>query len=169
MIKDDIYKLNNINNNSNNNTISSNNNNTINNTISNNNNNNNDSNLVINREPKRRRLNSSYCNLIDNIEQQPLNNIEVINDLDHYINIKFSKEELQKYHINPLLFWKTNQYNFPKLAIIAKAIFTIQSSSTSSEQVFSTCGDLIGDTRVNLDPENVSSMLFLHSVKDFIN
>jgi hypothetical protein len=64
------------------------------------------------------------------------------------MNLKISEKELY----------------LPTLSIIAKSIFVIQASSSSSERIFSLSGQLIEDRRTCLNTEIVSSLLFCHNI-----
>ena len=62
---------------------------------------------------------------------------------------------------DPLKFWATHECQYPLLANVARALLCIQGSSTASERMFSTAGDIVGPLRSNLDCERVDQLVFL--------
>lgn len=66
-------------------------------------------------------------------------------------------------NMNPLEWWKHNKKIFPKLWSVAKAVFTVQATSASSERVFSTAGNEITDKRNRLNPETAEHLILLNS------
>ena len=62
---------------------------------------------------------------------------------------------------NPLLWWKCNKHRFPVLARLAQAFLTAPPSSVQSERIFSTAGDVYGDHRARLLPDNADKLIFL--------
>jgi len=62
---------------------------------------------------------------------------------------------------NPLLWWKCNQHRFPVLARLAQAFLAAPPSSVQSERIFSTAGDVYGDHRARLLPDNADKLIFL--------
>ena len=59
--------------------------------------------------------------------------------------------------------WQKNQNTYPKLAHLARQIFCVPASSSSSERVFSAAGRIIEERRTRLKPDTVDSLLFLHA------
>ena len=51
---------------------------------------------------------------------------------------------------------------FPNLAQLAKAVIGIPATSTPSERLFSTAGNIVTKKRSCLNPENVDVILFLN-------
>ena len=62
---------------------------------------------------------------------------------------------------NPLLWWKFNQNRFPVLSRLAQAFLAAPPSSVQSERIFSTAGDVYGDHRARLLPDNADKLIFL--------
>jgi hypothetical protein len=82
------------------------------------------------------------------------------------------RQEVQRYlyestqaekSICPLHWWSTHQEIFPRLAILARKYLTSPATSTSSERVFSTAGDILSDTRNRLDSELADQFIFLNA------
>ena len=67
---------------------------------------------------------------------------------------------------DPLQWWKMNALNFPYLSRYARIFLAIPGSSTPSERVFSTAGNVIRPERACLTPDNVDILVFLkHNMK----
>ena len=63
---------------------------------------------------------------------------------------------------NPLDWWRDNQYEFYLLALLARRILCIPSTSAPSERVFSTAGHTITKLRASLNSANAADVIFLH-------
>ena len=63
---------------------------------------------------------------------------------------------------NPLDCWRDNQYQFNLLALLARRILGIPSTSAPSERVFSTAGHTITKLRPSLNSANAPDLIFLH-------
>ena len=63
---------------------------------------------------------------------------------------------------NPLDWWRDNQYQFNLLALLARRILCIPSTSAPSERVFSTAGHTITKLRASLNSANAADLIFLH-------
>ena len=77
-------------------------------------------------------------------------------EIRHYL-----EEESTDIDTNPLVWWKQYQSRFPRIAVLARKTLCIPATSTPSERLFSTAGDIINAKRARLDPENVSMLCFL--------
>lgn len=62
---------------------------------------------------------------------------------------------------NPLDWWKLYQNNFPTVSQLAKHYLCIQATSSPSERVFSTGGNIVTCKRASLKPDNVDQLVFL--------
>ena len=62
---------------------------------------------------------------------------------------------------NPLVWWKSQQSNFPVLAKLAKKYLCICASSLASERLFSSAGNVISPFRAATKPEKVDMLVFL--------
>ena len=63
---------------------------------------------------------------------------------------------------NPLDWWRDNQYQFNLLALLARRILCIPSTSAPSERVFSTAGHTITKLRASLNSANAADVISLH-------
>ncbi len=64
-------------------------------------------------------------------------------------------------HEDVLRFWKTSAGSLPRLAKVARKIFSIPSGSSSAERVFSAAGLLSRAHRMSLKPDTLSKLMFL--------
>ena len=77
-------------------------------------------------------------------------------EIERYLQVpKVDEEE------NPLEWWKTNFVIFPTLSVMAKKYLCVCATSSPSERLFSTSGDVVGDNRASLKPEKVNMLVFL--------
>lgn len=66
----------------------------------------------------------------------------------------------------PLEWWRQNEKRFPNLATVAKKYLAIPATSSASERVFSTGGNIVSPQRSRLNPDKVNMLIFL-SHNDF--
>jgi len=77
--------------------------------------------------------------------------------------------ELQSYFLSaavdseedPLVWWKEHAKHFPALSKLAKKYLCIPATSSPSERVFSTGGNIVNCLRASLKPESVDRLVFL--------
>ncbi len=69
--------------------------------------------------------------------------------------------------VNPLVRWRDNQRKFPNMALLAKDIFSIQTTPVTSESVFSRSGRLVSEHRASLSDDSISSVMLLQSWLQF--
>lgn len=62
---------------------------------------------------------------------------------------------------DPLRWWKLHQINFPRLSKLAQKYLCIPATSSPSERVFSTGGNVVTCQRSCLKPEMVDMLVFL--------
>ncbi|CAL9703630.1 unnamed protein product [Knipowitschia caucasica] len=62
---------------------------------------------------------------------------------------------------DPLSWWNVHQVNFPHLSKLARKYLCIPASSSPSERLFSTSGNVVTCQRTCLKPANVSMLVFL--------
>lgn len=62
---------------------------------------------------------------------------------------------------DPLLWWKTNEHLFPNLRHLAVKYLCVPATSSPSERVFSTSGNIVTCHRASLKPEAVDRLVFL--------
>lgn len=51
---------------------------------------------------------------------------------------------------NPLVWWRTNESTYPRIAKLAKCYLAVQATSVPSERIFSTAGDIVTACRSSL-------------------
>jgi hypothetical protein len=86
------------------------------------------------------------------------------------LTVNTVQEELRKFLLaadapidtDPIKWWGNNEQEYPKLGHLAKTLFAVQPTSSSSERVFSTCGNVYTEKRMSLLPKNASQIIFLH-------
>nr|XP_024661555.1 zinc finger BED domain-containing protein 1-like [Maylandia zebra] len=79
------------------------------------------------------------------------------------------EKELEKYllapdadsEMDPLEWWKINNRSFPRVSCLAKRYLCIPATSSPSERVFSTGGNIVTCHRAALKPEAVDRLVFL--------
>jgi hypothetical protein len=100
-----------------------------------------------------------FLNIINSNQRSSLNNLNNLEfeEIDNYLNMP------NDININPLIWWKTHQEEYPILSLIAKDFLIIQSTSVPSEQAFSIASNTITQTRNRLDPETAREILCLKS------
>lgn len=69
----------------------------------------------------------------------------------------------------PFSWWKNNAEKFSRFVPLARKYLAIPATSTSSERVFSTAGNIVSNKRCNLHPENVDKLVFLYQNRLFLN
>ncbi|XP_060774548.1 E3 SUMO-protein ligase ZBED1-like [Neoarius graeffei] len=86
-----------------------------------------------------------------------LNDRELVErELENYLMAADADSET-----DPLQWWKINERNFPRLSCLAKRYLCIPATSTPSERVFSTGGNIVTCHRAALKPETVDRLVFL--------
>ena len=89
----------------------------------------------------------------------------VYNELERYDKVV----QMNKYYIdqplyktyNPLIWWRTNQQEYPNLAVLARKFLAFPATSVPSERLFSDAGNVLTSKRNRLDPSMVHDILFL--------
>ena len=84
-------------------------------------------------------------------------------EMNTYLDIPLASSDT-----DPLVWWKTENERFPHLAQLAKKHLCICGTSVPSERIFSTAGNISGDSRCRLLPQNVNKLVFLaKNMKNF--
>ena len=65
--------------------------------------------------------------------------------------------------VNPLLYWKENQHNFPGLAKLAAKYLAVPASSSPVERVFSIAGKIFRPERCSLSDKTFEELMFIRS------
>ncbi|XP_053595399.1 E3 SUMO-protein ligase ZBED1-like [Microplitis demolitor] len=81
----------------------------------------------------------------------------------------YKKEQVILIEDNHLLWWNSKRHKFPLLSRFARKYLAIPASSTPSERVFSTAGNIISAKRSCLLPENANLLIFLYQNRDIID
>ncbi|CAF1564148.1 unnamed protein product [Rotaria magnacalcarata] len=79
----------------------------------------------------------------------------------------YSNSSLCDEEYNPLHFWKCNHALYPRLAKIAKRVFSVPASSAGVEREFSLAGNIITKKRSRLSPETVNDIIFQNSFEKY--
>ena len=79
-------------------------------------------------------------------------------------------DELERYLASkcdskPLDWWKNNEKNFPRIAVIAKQVLAVPATSVPSERIFSAAGLLVNKLRNRLSCHLVDKIIFLNKNK----
>lgn len=62
---------------------------------------------------------------------------------------------------DPLVWWRDAKGIYPRLSNLARKYLCIPATSSSSERVFSTSGNIVTCLRASLKPEHVNRLVFL--------
>ncbi|XP_077061931.1 plexin domain-containing protein 1 isoform X3 [Siphateles boraxobius] len=74
---------------------------------------------------------------------------------------RFLQEEPVHASSDPLMWWRDNHRRFPLVAKLAQKYMCICATSTSSERLFSTAGNIVTPVRSCLKPHKVNMLVFL--------
>jgi hypothetical protein len=80
----------------------------------------------------------------------------------------FRKEKKPDDTVCTLNWWKNNNTKYPSISILARKYLSIPATSTSSERVFSTAGNICTKLRAALAPKNVDMLIFLAKNREII-
>lgn len=80
-----------------------------------------------------------------------------LNEVERYIQ----EQDLDKNKC-PLKWWEANEKKYPKLSNLARKFLCIPATSTPSERVFSTAGNIVRAKRSCLSSENIDILVFLY-------
>ncbi|XP_060761183.1 E3 SUMO-protein ligase ZBED1-like [Neoarius graeffei] len=108
--------------------------------------------------PPLKKQKKSLGSFFKNSHSSPgLNDRELVErELENYLMAANADSET-----DPLQWWKINERNFPRLSCLAKRYLCIPATSTPSERVFSTGGNIVTCHRAALKPETVDRLVFL--------
>lgn len=74
---------------------------------------------------------------------------------------RYLQEEVLDASSDPLMWWRDNHRRFPLIAKLAQKYMCICATSTSSERMFSTAGNIVTPQRSCLKPHKVNMLVFL--------
>lgn len=77
-------------------------------------------------------------------------------ELSSYVNSPPADSEC-----DPLLWWKVHTVNFPHISRLARKYLCIPATSSASERLFSTGGNVVTCQRSSLKPASVNMLVFL--------
>ncbi|XP_074537188.1 E3 SUMO-protein ligase ZBED1-like [Halichoeres trimaculatus] len=83
------------------------------------------------------------------------------------VQLYFAEATLSKKD-DPLKWWSENEGRFPTLSKLAKSFLCIPATSTPSERIFSTAGNICSQKRASLSPEHVEMLTFLAMNKSLV-
>lgn len=75
--------------------------------------------------------------------------------------MRYLQEETIDTSDDPLAWWRNNEARYPLLAMVAKKYLCICVTSTPSERIFSTAGNIVTPIRSSFIPEKVNVLVFL--------
>jgi len=113
--------------------------------------------------PKKKRRAVLFSDSDDDLDQETdevTNSATAPDEIDAYSSTNFDFEDGND---APLAFWKSHRTRFPKLAVIARSVYSIPASQNKSERAFSAAGHVMTDLKTTLDPEHLDELLFLRS------
>jgi hypothetical protein len=84
-------------------------------------------------------------------------------EINVFSSTDFNCEDGNGVPMLPLAFWKSHCTRFPKLAIIARSVYSIPASQNQTERAFSAAGHVMTDLRTTLDPEHLDELLLIRS------
>ena len=95
---------------------------------------------------------------LNETEQMPLISVEqqVKSELDSYITT--SKLDFEE---DPMNWWKSHNLEYPLLARLAKKYLCACATSSPSERLFSTSGNIVTPNRCSMKPDKVDMLTFL--------
>lgn len=77
-------------------------------------------------------------------------------ELENYLMAPDADSETE-----PLDWWKMHERHFPRVSQLAKCYLCIPATSSPSERIFSTGGNIVTCHRAALKPETVDRLVFL--------
>lgn len=83
--------------------------------------------------------------------------LEISNEVDKYL--QDPSEPISQEHFDILGWWKINQTKYPTLALIAKDVLAIPTSTVASENAFSLGGRVVDPFRASLTPKMVEALV----------
>ena len=89
-----------------------------------------------------------------NIEEQ--HRQQVTKEVDDYLSA--SRLDFEE---DPLLWWKAQPFNYPILGKVARKYLCVCATSSASERLFSTAGNVVSSFRSTLKPDKVDMLVFL--------
>ena len=82
---------------------------------------------------------------------------------------RYVSEEQINYNLSANSWWKEHKKIYPTISQLAKRYLAVPATSTASERVFSSAGNIVRPSRNCLGSEMVSALVFLHQNKKLTN
>ena len=82
----------------------------------------------------------------------------------HQVNLEVENYLLASrldFEEDPLLWWKAQPFNYPSLGKAAQKYLCVCATSSASERLFSTAGNVVSSFRATLKPDKVDILVFL--------
>jgi hAT family C-terminal dimerisation region/Hermes transposase DNA-binding domain len=111
-------------------------------------------------QPQQKKKKSLFAFEADNM---PLDRPSLPSEVEKYRMTLLNDDDAQDEDFDLLKWWFNNSQFFPHLSKVARYILAIPASSAESERVFSASSNTVTQTRSQLLPENVSSLLVIKS------
>jgi len=64
--------------------------------------------------------------------------------------------------VNTYEWWSVNRHRYKDVARLAQIYLSVPATSVASERLFSAAGNVIGNRRSCIDPNQVEKLVFLH-------
>ena len=112
---------------------------------------------------KHRNIGTLFNDNDDDEDQMP-----VLSKEQHINNelIKYMTSSKLDFEEEPLSYWRDMHKRYPYLSNLAKRYLCVCATSTASERLFSTSGNILTTTRTSLKPEKVDMLTFLNKNLD---
>jgi len=113
--------------------------------------------------PKKKRRAELFSDSDDDLDQETdevTNSATAPDEIDVYSSTNFDIEDGND---APLAFWKSHRTRFPKLAVIARSVYSIPASQNKSERAFSAAGHVMTDLRSRAFGRTIASQIILRS------
>lgn len=77
-------------------------------------------------------------------------------ELDNFLD-----EPNETENSDPFEWWRSNQFRYPTVAVVARLYLGIPATSVASERIFSKCSRVCSERRSVLSPAHVEQLVFL--------
>ena len=112
--------------------------------------------------PKKKKTLSSYFDFQTPTPNRAPPTREVIEkELNLYVLLPVATARPGQKEMEPLKWWQENEQNFPLVAKLARKYLCVPATSSPSERVFSTSGNIVTCHRATLKPSRVEELTFL--------
>jgi len=70
---------------------------------------------------------------------------------------------------DPLAYWKTKRFFYPRIAQLARRYLAIPATSVPCERLFSTAGNIVTQKRNRLSSDTAARLVFLHQNREWLS